>query len=194
MKVRSRAVKFAMKFQLFAFLVFLIIPSFHTQWIFPVPESWIDTPCTRNDGGVGIYKLVRDCSGDKSHHVGLVKLRQSILVCCPQTTSTTTTATTKATIVSRVGVEARNYCTSDRSSAKDDLGFKVIGGNFSDVGEFPHMAALGYKNLDGVVKFDCGGALISEKFVLTAAHCLLRNNPTFVRLGKVREMNSMLHS
>lgn len=66
----------------------------------------------------------------------------------------------------------------------------IIGGTNAYVGEFPHMAAIGY-NDEGPNGFaiNCGGSLVSRKFVLTAEHCvnLKSNPPTFVRLGKVSE-------
>ena len=47
----------------------------------------------------------------------------------------------------------------------------IVDGEKTNVGEYPHMAAIGWRDLDGSLKFACGGSLISERFVLTVAHC-----------------------
>lgn len=61
----------------------------------------------------------------------------------------------------------------------------IIGGQNAKAGEFPHMVAIGYRNLDNEVQYKCGGSLISEQHVLTAAHCRIadRVRPSEVRLG-----------
>lgn len=60
----------------------------------------------------------------------------------------------------------------------------VVGGEIARVGEFPHMSAIGWKTIGGV-DWKCGGSLISEHFVLTAAHCSSFHGivPNIVRLG-----------
>jgi hypothetical protein len=45
----------------------------------------------------------------------------------------------------------------------------IVGGQKAKKGEFPHSVALAERRLE--LNFFCGGSLISEKFVLTAAHC-----------------------
>lgn len=47
----------------------------------------------------------------------------------------------------------------------------VSGGEEAAPREFPHMALIGYGNTANIA-WSCGGSLISEGFVLTAAHCV----------------------
>ncbi|XP_046409179.1 phenoloxidase-activating factor 3-like [Ischnura elegans] len=53
----------------------------------------------------------------------------------------------------------------------DDRHF-IVGGEEAFLNEFPHMAAVGFGKQNDI-RWECGGSLISEKFVLTAAHCLM---------------------
>ncbi|XP_064075960.1 serine protease snake-like [Vanessa tameamea] len=63
----------------------------------------------------------------------------------------------------------------------------IIGGTDASYGEFPHMALLGYDSPNN--EWQCGGSIISDRFILTAAHCTSsRNggNVTKVRIGFFR--------
>ncbi|EAT37101.1 AAEL010867-PA [Aedes aegypti] len=62
----------------------------------------------------------------------------------------------------------------------------IVGGEVAKKNEFPHQALLGWISPDDPeeYKFECGGSLISERYVLTAAHCFKRGNPDIVRLGE----------
>ncbi|XP_048002705.1 venom protease-like isoform X2 [Leguminivora glycinivorella] len=64
----------------------------------------------------------------------------------------------------------------------------IVGGENAQLGEFPHMAAIGWVNFEDSYSFNCGGSLISTRWVLTAGHCTrdprARDpNPAIVRLG-----------
>lgn len=47
----------------------------------------------------------------------------------------------------------------------------IVGGTKAEAGEFPHMAAIGYR-ISNKIEWNCGGTLISHTFVVTAAHCV----------------------
>ncbi|XP_075989552.1 venom protease-like [Anticarsia gemmatalis] len=47
----------------------------------------------------------------------------------------------------------------------------IIGGTDTSKDEFPHMVMLGYGDDDQSIAWLCGGAVISDRFILTAGHC-----------------------
>ncbi|KAG1660147.1 Proclotting enzyme [Nymphon striatum] len=61
----------------------------------------------------------------------------------------------------------------------------VVGGIESPIGGRPWMAAIYRLSSSGVRKFWCGGSVINNRMVLTAAHCLNIRDPSryIVRLG-----------
>ena len=52
---------------------------------------------------------------------------------------------------------------------------RIFGGEIAELDEFPWMALLVYnsKTRGNNQEFGCGGVLISKKYVLTAAHCII---------------------
>ncbi|CAG9578944.1 unnamed protein product [Danaus chrysippus] len=81
-----------------------------------------------------------------------------------------------------------SYLTTPEQCAVDTNGDKIYGGQIAEIDEFPCMALLGYKPATKPkLVYDCGGALINRRYVLTAAHCVVGKIETEVgKLSTVR--------
>ena len=53
-----------------------------------------------------------------------------------------------------------------------------MGGQFAEVNEFPWAAYLSLRSTESGATGRCGGSLISDRHVLTAAHCLQQDTPS----------------
>lgn len=53
------------------------------------------------------------------------------------------------------------------------IGMRIYGGENADIDEFPWLAMLQYENFRAERKFSCGGSLINNRYVVTAAHCVV---------------------
>ncbi|KAI5633715.1 trypsin domain-containing protein [Phthorimaea operculella] len=83
----------------------------------------------------------------------------------------------------------KSGCCGIDSSAGD----RIIGGKDTGIEQYPWTALIEYTQR-GQLKLLCGGALISGKYVLTAAHCLVGKvlrygTPRNVRLGEYDSSN-----
>lgn len=68
----------------------------------------------------------------------------------------------------------------------------IVGGKKAVPREFPHMALIGFEGESKEKKWQCGGSLISEQFILTASHCLYDQqygDPKYIRIGDL-ELNN----
>jgi hypothetical protein len=106
--------------------------------------------------------LRRRCASDTS-----AKLRLSFIIYCIIILFQTLLVRVLAdTLVSANTVDpTHNHITNKTVNAQ------ILGGTLANEGEFPYMAAI-YLSGD----FNCGGVILSSRWVLTGAHCLVDPN------------------
>lgn len=87
------------------------------------------------------------------------------------------------------------YCDRYKNKRPERPSFlpkSTLESNEAEIGEFPHMALIAYKNrVDDGILFSCNGILISENFVMSAAHCIRSTKPIYVRLGSILEIKDL---
>ncbi|XP_074036725.1 phenoloxidase-activating factor 1-like [Leptinotarsa decemlineata] len=79
----------------------------------------------------------------------------------------------------------RNYRMLPQECGYLETGDKIRNGVNASLNEFPWMALLSYRTRQGP-QFKCGGTIINERYILTAAHCISKlNDPLLgVRVGE----------
>ncbi|XP_055616452.1 CLIP domain-containing serine protease B8-like [Toxorhynchites rutilus septentrionalis] len=116
-------------------------------------------------------------------------------VCCPRSGDSYRQPSIKGNLPRRVHNDTVVPKTRIGAEPCGQQGYKMqlLGGEVTDIDEFPWMAMLIYDagaDPGYPVAAGCGGALVSNSFVVTAAHCLAgavvqkKGNLKFVRLGE----------
>ncbi|KAG1660146.1 Proclotting enzyme [Nymphon striatum] len=161
--------------------------------------------CKTVSGNRGICVEVRDCDisvfSELNENPVLCSIPNSPFIgrlCCPVNGLTTTQPAIRPPTAT-IPPSKRPTCGRPQNRNNEDIGLTiqlpqetpiggiqaVVGGIESPIGGRPWMAAIYRLSSSGVRKFWCGGSVINNRMVLTAAHCLNIRDPSryIVRLG-----------
>ncbi|KAJ4436622.1 hypothetical protein ANN_16753 [Periplaneta americana] len=131
--------------------------------------NYIDGTTSACKHGMTCMSL-KDCAvhikNQQNHEVDVFFVCGGQQVCCPHQQSIPTQPIQENTANH---VNMRLLPLDKCGGSFDD---KITGGQNASLGQFPWMALLGARLSNGSLLFICGGTLINDRYVLTAAHCL----------------------
>lgn len=198
------------------FVQVCVIVSFYLN--IGVSSQWIimEETCESPDGSPGTCIPIKTCphvidilqNSPKPYSQKIIDLlrryqcgydandSRSVNVCCPNTDSTTVTiASTTILPVDPIDEIIPTDVSNHQNLAllPEDCGTfetddKIIGGNKTALNEFPWMALISYRK-GNRVSFRCGGSIINEKYILTAAHCVTNLKGLILNQIRVGEHN-----
>ncbi|XP_055522399.1 transmembrane protease serine 9-like [Wyeomyia smithii] len=143
-----------------------------SQSIIRLPDLFEKDPCPLKNGNTGVCRRTSDCMASYragESHCEFLEDKVPVICCAPVPNATFDSS-------ARVVNEA---CASVRKTGVRIADHAVGVVTEAKVGEFPFMALVVYAD----VRTRCGASLISNRFLLTAAHCFRSGKPLSIRLG-----------
>ncbi|CAG9792471.1 unnamed protein product [Diatraea saccharalis] len=151
--------------------------------VFPIRSHVCCSDCFTPDGKPGACVSIQECPSLNITKSNYDFIRNSIClngfeVCCGPPPSVPDRGNCKNQI-SAFPPNPETECCGIQASGQN----RIFGGTSTGIDQYPWLALLEYK-IGNQIKLNCGGALISNKYVLTAAHCMNFNKPVSIRLGE----------